>query len=270
MVVASAGLPCSPSPAESVSDRFPPSPRGPQWTVRSEMRPSWASKPVPPSADGNERARREIDGTTPRQLHKDGHGKSASMNKRLLISATGAIVTVLVFLAFFRYAYLHDGARLVRVDRLTGNSCYLPCAPSTTSSLPTSVSDAGYAIPPVGDEEHRERSQALALVRSREDARALEVAFRNRRPSWSANTDYDWAQGMGPFPGFCPHVVYVHLHAGTFFDGPTYTWTVDLDAKSVNTDTPAADANSDSVSTMIGTTSIRVAKTCPDGKRRSE
>jgi hypothetical protein len=41
----------------------------------------------------------------------------------------GTVAAMILFQLFFRYQYLHlAGARVMRIDRLTGRSCYEPWA----------------------------------------------------------------------------------------------------------------------------------------------
>lgn len=59
--------------------------------------------------------------------------------------AAALVVVVAMFQLFFRYQYIHTyGAEITRVDRLTGQSCEMPCvnAPSPHSTSSTTVTNA--------------------------------------------------------------------------------------------------------------------------------
>jgi len=60
------------------------------------------------------------------------------MNRtRVLLAVLALVVVAFVFQVFLRYTYLHEGARLVRIDRLTQHACLVslgsrPPPPSQT------------------------------------------------------------------------------------------------------------------------------------------
>lgn len=54
------------------------------------------------------------------------------MGRRVAAIASGVIALALLFQLFFRYQYIHTvGNAVMRVDRVTGATCYLPCLPPT-------------------------------------------------------------------------------------------------------------------------------------------
>ena len=60
---------------------------------------------------------------------------------RLVGAVFGFLVSAFVFQVFFRYAYLHQGARLVRLDRLTQQTCVVQLVSAADSGLPTPPPD---------------------------------------------------------------------------------------------------------------------------------
>jgi len=60
------------------------------------------------------------------------------VNKRIWYITGGIVATILVFQLFFRFQYEHlIGLRVMRIDRLTGASCYLPCLATPSPAPPT-------------------------------------------------------------------------------------------------------------------------------------
>jgi hypothetical protein len=60
---------------------------------------------------------------------------SPTMNRtRALVISTVIIIIVVVFQLFFRYQYVGSGRDLMRVDRLTEASCFMPCALPTRAA----------------------------------------------------------------------------------------------------------------------------------------
>jgi len=51
------------------------------------------------------------------------------MMKRALYILGGLLIVAVVFQLFFRYQYLKSGYEWYRVDRLTGQTCTMPCPP---------------------------------------------------------------------------------------------------------------------------------------------
>lgn len=47
----------------------------------------------------------------------------------------GLVVLALVFQFFFRYQYVHVGTRIMRIDRLSSGSCYMPCTEPTETPV---------------------------------------------------------------------------------------------------------------------------------------
>lgn len=192
------------------------------------------------------------------------------INLRTVLYAVGILIVLAVaFQLFGRYSYTYyKGVAVERIDRLTATACRMPCLSPAATNPPSAVA---FAIPPTGEEANREEKAALELVLKRADAQGLETAFRGKSLDWDATTDYEWVQGLQPNPGFCPHVVYVNFETGNPFDTPAparYTWTVDLERKTV-APKPQGD-DPDSVSTMVGTVTIKVPRLCPDGSQRSQ
>jgi len=193
------------------------------------------------------------------------------MNQRYIYWISGALALALVFQLFFRYQYLHSGVVILRVDRLTGASCTMPCR---SGNLPAAASTtSAYAAPPLGNEESREGADAIALVKGRSDAQNLVATYRERKQAWTANTDYEWVAGMEPSPGFCPQVVYVHLNiGGNPFDDPNYldyTWTVDLGQRAVYARSAMSGPGPTTRIHWSPTFYADVPTTCPNGDARS-
>jgi hypothetical protein len=98
----------------------------------------------------------------------------------------GLIVLGIIFQLFFRYQYLQDGrAHVIRIDRLTRTSRYLPCLPPA------------FAAPPSPHD--------IAL----EDQRAVQLVKLYARPSFSTRafgmydlSTYRWTVS-GRYPGSC-------------------------------------------------------------------
>jgi hypothetical protein len=60
------------------------------------------------------------------------------LDRRLWYPVLIAIGAAIIFQLFFRYSYIHTvGVRVVRVDRLTGTSCELPCNSQAPESEPS-------------------------------------------------------------------------------------------------------------------------------------
>jgi len=53
----------------------------------------------------------------------------------------GLIAVALVFQLFFRYQYVRLSDSVLRVDRLTAQSCYMPCVPASPTPMPTNPFD---------------------------------------------------------------------------------------------------------------------------------
>lgn len=82
---------------------------------------------------------------------------------RVWILVVGAIAAILIFQFFFRYQYVNQGTALLRIDRVTGSSCYLPCLPPTPTPRPTPKPKPTVEDISIGN------SRAITMVQSRSD-----------------------------------------------------------------------------------------------------
>jgi hypothetical protein len=95
---------------------------------------------------------------------------------RVAVFVAVAAVLVLVFQLFFRYQYIHTvGVLVMRVDRLTGSSCFMPCDGSKTMPAAT-------ATPWLPTDE--EKQQAIQLAKSM--ASVNSTFGEHRENKWSA------------------------------------------------------------------------------------
>ncbi len=79
--------------------------------------------------------------------------------------AAGAVFTVLVFQLFFRFDYVHvAGARVMRIDRLSGASCDIPCIPAPRPT-PTPFDRVAYALE-FGDRYSLAKQRAIRIAQS--------------------------------------------------------------------------------------------------------
>jgi hypothetical protein len=80
----------------------------------------------------------------------------------------GIVAAALVFQLFFHYQYVHlAGGDVMRIDRLTGSSCDMPCVPTPTPTspppppTPRPFDSASYTV-----ESDRQNERAIALAKA--------------------------------------------------------------------------------------------------------
>lgn len=59
------------------------------------------------------------------------------MTRKILLALGALLAAIVLFQCFLRYQYVGAGARVTRIDRLTGASCILPCARAVPASTET-------------------------------------------------------------------------------------------------------------------------------------
>jgi hypothetical protein len=76
---------------------------------------------------------------------------SPETRKRFLYAFGALIVLAVIFQLFLRYQYVHTvGYSITRIDRLTGASCELPCAPAISNQSTPNPWDAVGRPTPTG------------------------------------------------------------------------------------------------------------------------
>lgn len=97
------------------------------------------------------------------------------MNGRAVSIVLGVVCAALMFQFFFRYQYIKEGAVVMRVDRVTGASCALPCIKFDPNSIPTPQPQSLT----IGD------TRAIQDARNQYDA----ISLINQ---WSSSNVYEW------------------------------------------------------------------------------
>jgi hypothetical protein len=109
--------------------------------------------------------------------------------RRLVFIGLAAVAIILVFQFFFRYQYIHTvGIEVLRVDRLTGASCVLPCLPPTPTPVPT----VKPTPPPHYLSNEDQRAIAYAKAHNTSDLR-YSASYFNKDPDdfkWSVSGRY--------------------------------------------------------------------------------
>ena len=84
------------------------------------------------------------------------------------------VAAIAVFVVFFRYQYVESGSRTDRVDRITGQTCVMPCLPPTPE--------------PTGPSNALKAQRAIALVKQRDDAQRFSLVHADDadRYEWGA------------------------------------------------------------------------------------
>ena len=100
---------------------------------------------------------------------------------RALGVAGGLIVLAAVFQLFFRYEYLGSGRALMRIDRVTGGSCFMPCRPTPPPSPSPAQSPPNYAA---------DDQRAIALAQRQLSAVAVEAQGNTNGYEWATYGRY--------------------------------------------------------------------------------
>ncbi len=78
----------------------------------------------------------------------------------------GGVALALVFQFFLRYEYVHlAGGRVMRIDRATGSSCFMPCTPPPPAPTPTPY-DPKVAIDDFLRADEEQDQDAILLVKA--------------------------------------------------------------------------------------------------------
>jgi len=123
------------------------------------------------------------------------------MNRLILPTALGVVGVLVVAAAFqllLRYQYVGSGP-VMRIDRVTGASCFMPCRPTSPPSAIPAKSPPNYAA---------DDQRAIALAQRQPSAVALEAQYANRGYEWTTEgrytSDYvlmlDWSKYGGTKP----------------------------------------------------------------------
>jgi hypothetical protein len=113
------------------------------------------------------------------------------MRPPITYGAAGLALVAAVFQFFFRYEYIHTaGVRITRIDRVTGQSCQLPCAPATPRPTP---------IPSYDDLLREARANALALAKSAGSEYETDASASQKWQITDTDTPNPRAQSM-PMP----------------------------------------------------------------------
>ena len=116
------------------------------------------------------------------------------MKNKLDVFAAAIVVVGLAFQFFFRYDYMKQGPYIVRIDRLNGDSCYLPCGlamPTAPVSRPSAVATLNFAdFQAEYDKQFDLRNQrAIALAKTQSDAVQFALYYPNY--TWTSGTKKD-------------------------------------------------------------------------------
>jgi hypothetical protein len=121
------------------------------------------------------------------------------VSKKTWYAVGGVAAAALFFQLFLHYQYVHlAGGYVMRIDRLTGSACYMPCvaSPSETAAQPSATSTlfnwrdmaASYAL-----ESSQQDQRAILLAKATAGAAAI-VAREPTGYSWRAKTTDGSAQ----------------------------------------------------------------------------
>jgi hypothetical protein len=135
------------------------------------------------------------------------------VNIRQIYYWIAAVVGILaVFQFFLRYQYEHlAGGIVMRIDRLTATSCYMPCVPpakAAESPSPTPF-DPDAAEASFVHTDEMQNQNAILLAKNTEQGRQVDQQYPNNGYSWTAATtdslgrgyDVDIARHKNPFSG---------------------------------------------------------------------
>ena len=136
--------------------------------------------------------------------HRDGgilaflcRARLTMLDRRMWFSAmrvVGALIVVAAgFQLFFRYAYIGSGPIVIRIDRVTGASCFMPCRPTPAPSPSPAPSPPTYA---------EDDQRAIALAQRQTTAIAIEAQHADDGYEWTAKGRYtsDYARVASPEP----------------------------------------------------------------------
>jgi len=113
----------------------------------------------------------------------------ASTNRRTGYTIGGLVAVALLFQFFFRYQYEHlAGGQVMRIDRVTGSSCYMPCIPPTPGPTP---SPPNYLNSGADYKRESDNQDQEAISLAKETATADQVVEPGSKYSWSATTTDD-------------------------------------------------------------------------------
>jgi hypothetical protein len=105
------------------------------------------------------------------------------MTRNVWFSIGGLLIAAVLFQVFLHYEYIHlAGGSVMRIDRLTGTSCYMPCTPKPTPSPFDLNAAADYLR-----ESDRQDQQAILLAKATSTAAKL-VATVGPGYAWTART----------------------------------------------------------------------------------
>jgi hypothetical protein len=114
------------------------------------------------------------------------------MSRRTWYTVGGAVVAVLFFQLFIHYQYIHlAGGDVMRIDRLTGSSCHMPCLP-TPSPTPAPPPTPVPTPPPKPPQNYTlEDARAIEQVKDR-GAGVSGIVYRHSQDSeWLVAGRYD-------------------------------------------------------------------------------
>lgn len=109
------------------------------------------------------------------------------IGKRLLYAIGGIVLLAVIFQLFFRQQYIVTSRYTIRVDRITGASCFMPCLPTATPVPPT---------PTPSDEEFEQN--AILLVEGDSTANAITTEKNGSRYRWTATVACHASVSCGP------------------------------------------------------------------------
>ena len=117
------------------------------------------------------------------------------VNRRVAWSLGAAFAALAIFQLFLRYYYVHtSGTQLVRIDRLTGESCVMPCdrAPVAAASPEASPFDQDEATASLVRALNERDGDAVELAKASPQVHEMEAALRSLDTTnftWSTDSD---------------------------------------------------------------------------------
>jgi hypothetical protein len=145
----------------------------------------------------------------------------------------GLLLIGAVFQLFLRYQYLHTaGLAVMRIDRVTGSSCYMPCVPFRTGTVPPILGPSKVDFHPNFFDENSPEAEALA----NEDAISLVKAMPDAREVIAgAKPDSKWSSVSANLGAGNPYSDSnrVRLVRYADADGNGFYWEVHLDTRRV-------------------------------------
>lgn len=109
------------------------------------------------------------------------------MNSRVLYGVVGVVVVVVFVQMFLRYTYISHGYQTLRIDRVTGSSCTLPCTaapPETPKPQPTF------------DDIALGNNRAIKIVQDRDDAQNIVAYHPDAKYRWFVESEYSPGYGV--------------------------------------------------------------------------